>query len=394
MTSWKKTFASSFIAQILSILGFSFALPFLPFFIGQLGDYNAGEQAYWAGITLAASGLTLAVFAPIWGILADRYGRKLMVVRAMFGGTAVLFLISFVQTVPQLIICRLFQGMFTGTVAASVALVASVVPQHRSGFTLGMMQTAVFMGTTIGPFFGGLAADAYGYRISFRIGALLCLLGGMLVYFFAHEKFDKEEIKNNLNPGFRKIFMIKGFIIAVLVMFGVRFSNTMINPSFPLIIKDIMPSLDNLNSVTGSVMASAALAGAFSAAMLGLAGDRAGHRRILIGCSILAGCASAGHYLAFSISGLVLARIAFGLAAAGMLPAANASIHSIIDRRSLGKAYGLATSLSMMGAALGPFMGGFIAKNAGLRAPFLFTAGGQIMLAVIVILFFKTKHYR
>ena len=392
MTPWKKTFASSFIAQILSILGFSFALPFLPFFIAELGVFDTGEQAFWAGIVLASAGFTLAIFAPVWGVLADRHGRKLMVVRAMFGGTVVLLLMSFVQTIGQLVICRLLQGAFTGTVAASIALVASVTPRKRCGLTLGMMQAAVFIGSSIGPLFGGIIADAYGYRASFQAGAALVFLGGLFVYFGTEENFSREDNEaSSGNAGFRAIFLLKGFFAAVVIMFAVQFSNTMVNPSFPLIVKDILPAAVNLNSITGSVIAAAALAGAVSSAFLGFAGDKLGHRRVLIGCCIGACAASSGHFFARTLNELFAARILFGLAVAGMLPAANAMIHSIIDHRSIGKAYGLANSISMIGIALGPLAGGYLARAGGLRMPFLVAAGAQLLLGGMVVIFINRE---
>ncbi len=385
MNAWKRTFVSAFIAQALSILGFSFSLPFLPFFLTELGVVDSGEQAFWAGVVLSSAGLTFALSAPFWGILADRYGRKVMVCRAMFGGTLVLLLMSLVQSVGQLVICRLLQGIFTGTMAASVALVASVVPHKHSGFTLGMMQAAVFIGNAIGPFFGGIMADTFGYRASFRMGALLCFLGGVLVFFGTHENWSPPDAKAGREEDrFRDIFLLKGFALAIVILFGVRLSNTMINPSFPLIVKDIRPTADNINSLAGSIMAAAAVAGAVSAATLGLIGDRFGHHRVLLGCCLGGSLASLGHFWAVSISHLVMARICFGLAVAGMLPAANAMIHCIIDHRSLGKAYGLATSLSMLGIALGPFTGGLLARLAGLRMPFLLTALAQLLLGVLV----------
>ena len=135
MSPWRRTFVSAFVAQILSLVGFSFCFPFLPFFVGDLGVTGKGEQAFWSGVAISAAGVTLALFAPLWGILADRYGRKAMVVRAMLGGTVLLLLTSTVQTIGQLVACRLLQGALTGTVAASVALVASVTPPRRSGAT-------------------------------------------------------------------------------------------------------------------------------------------------------------------------------------------------------------------------------------------------------------------
>ena len=387
---------------MLGILGFAFCTPFLPFFVEELGVKSTGSQAFWAGIVLSSSGLTLAVFAPVWGILADKYGRKLMVCRAMFAGFVILTLMSFSRTVPQLIFFRLLQGVFCGTLAASIAMVASVVPQSHSGFALGMMQAAVFIGNALGPFVGGITADLLGYRHSFRIGALMTLVGGLMILFGTKEKKQPQVVKEAKEPtGFMSIIVLPGFLISVFVMFGVRLSNSLSNPSFPLIIKDIIlnsPSFDginevipNLNSITGSVMAGAALAAALSAGMLGYIGDKVGRRRILIACCIGACLASIGHYLSHSLLSLSIMRILFGFSVAGMLPAANAMIHSIIDSRSIGKAYGLATSLSMLGTAMGPTIGGLIGKYFSLRLPFMVTALFQLTLALLVLRFFHEK---
>lgn len=387
---WKKTFLSAFAAQIISIVGFAFAYPFLPYFISELGVAGEGEQVFWAGMVLAAEGFTMALFAPFWGVVSDRYGRKLIVCISMFGGTVVVFLMSFVQTVGQLMVCRLLEGAVAGTMAASLALVASVTPQRRSGFALGMMQSAVLIGASIGPFLGGIAADALGYRATFRWGALLIFFGGLLAYFGIFENFERPlNSGKDKVPGFRQIFLIKGFAAAVLVIFGVKFSNTVVNPSFPLIIKDMLPALENLNSITGSIMGAAAFAGALSAAFLGLAGDRIGYRRILTGCCLGACIASTGHYFARSLEELFMFRILFGLAVAGMLPAANAMIRSIINCGSIGKAYGLANSISITGLALGPLIGGYVAKSGGLRVPFLVSASLHLLLFFMVIALFR-----
>jgi len=372
------------------MLGFSFAMPFLPFFIAELGTYDKGQQAFWAGVVLGVTGITLSLFAPVWGVLADRYGRKVMVCRAMFAGTIVLLLMSMVRSVGQLVACRLLQGAFTGTNAASIALVASVTPQRKSGLTLGMMQAAVFIGTTIGPLFGGVVADLYGYRVAFRAGALVIFLGGLLILLFVRENFTPPDDEKDGPPAsFRDILAISGFLSAVAIMFGVNLSNSMVNPSFPLIVRDILPSAENLNSITGFFLAAAALAGALSAAVLGHMGDKWGQKKILIACCITATIASAGHFFASSISSLFIVRILFGFSVAGMLPAAQTIIHKLIDKRRIGMAYGVATSLSMTGFALGPFFGGAIARATNLRIPFLITALFQVMMVFFVIRFIK-----
>jgi len=335
--TWKTTFLFAFLAQLISIIGFSFATPFLPFFVGDLGVSDAGAQAFLAGVVMSTGGLTFALFAPVWGMLADRYGRKSMVCRAMFGGALSLLLMSFAQTVPQLAVCRLFQGMFSGTVSASIALVASVTPLSRSGFALGMMQAAVFSGNVIGPFFGGLAADQFGYRVSFRVGAVMTAIGGLLTLLGTREQFQPPE-KGSASriPGFRKILLLPGFLLGAIILFGVRFSNSISNPSFPLIIKEMDVSQAAINTVTGTIIGIAAVAGAVAAGLLGHISDRLGRERVLAWCCIGGGIASVGHYVVDSIPGLLIVRMMFGFSVAGMMPAASSLIKSVVDNRSIG----------------------------------------------------------
>jgi DHA1 family multidrug resistance protein-like MFS transporter len=384
--AWKRTFISAFLAQILSIVGFAFAFPFLPFFIRDLGITNHADQVFWAGLIQAAAGLTLALFAPLWGSLADRYGRKLMVVRAMFAGAVIMVLMATAQSVRQLVVYRLLQGMFTGTVSASVALVASVVPARRSGFALGMMQAAVLIGVCIGPLAGGIVADQVGYRWAFRLGGLILFLAGLFVLFGTRESFTPPPAASTggTRAGFRRILRTSGFLAAVAVLFSERFSNAIANPSFPLIVQEIIGSPGRLNSITGSIIATAALGGALAAAALGHFGDRLGHRRVLIACALTAAVASAATAGARHLPYLYGVRLLFGLATAGMLPAANAIIHHTIRGENFGKAYGVATSLSMLGFALGPFLGGWLGSVFGIRVPFLVTGAGQVLVVLLV----------
>ncbi len=391
MTYWKKTFICAFLAQVLSILGFSFALPFLPYFIQDLGITDKAQQAWWAGVTLGASGLTLALFAPLWGMLADRYGRKSMVIRSMFGGAAVVLFMSYSRHIGDLLVCRLLQGVFTGTVSASVALVASIAPLKRSGFALGMMQAAVFVGSAIGPLLGGMVADYYGYRIAFRAGAAVILLGGLLVYFGAQESTASAEELTDDRVNIRAMLTSGTFLFAIITLFAVRFANTIIMPSFPLIIREILTSTARLNSVTGMIMACAGLAGAVSAGLLGYLGDKYGHERILIFSSLGAAVTAAAHALAGSIPWLAGIHLSFGMMIAGILPSINSIIQRSTDQRHIGKAYGLSSSISMLGLALGPLAGGYLARGCGIRTPFLAAGVCQILVTLIALQWFAKR---
>jgi len=171
---WRSTLFVMFIAQLISIVGFAFVYPFIPFYIREIGVTDETLVPIWAGIIGAASSLTITVFSPIWGWLSDRYGRKLMVERAMFAGAIITMAMGMVGNVYQLLILRLLQGAFAGTISASIALVSTALPGTKLGFGLGLMQVAVFLGMSLGPWIGGIIADILGYRLTFVAGALFC----------------------------------------------------------------------------------------------------------------------------------------------------------------------------------------------------------------------------
>ena len=143
-----------FTAQLLSIVGFAFVLPFIPFYIRELGITDERLVPIWAGILAAAASLVMTIFSPLWGWLSDRHGRKIMVVRAMFAGGVITMAMGMVSDVYQLLVLRLLTGAATGTISASVSLVSAAVPRDRLGFSLGLMQVAVFLGMTLGPWIG------------------------------------------------------------------------------------------------------------------------------------------------------------------------------------------------------------------------------------------------
>jgi len=398
MTSWKRTFVAAFVAQIISTMGFSLAFPFMPFFLAELGIVERADRAWWAGLLQGLSGVTLAVSAPIWGVLADRYGRKSMVVRSMLGGAVVLFATASARSVNDLVVLRLLQGALTGTVSASITLVAGVVPDRRSGFALGMMQAAVMFGNCLGPLVGGFIAGAWGYRGAFRVGAAILLVGGALVLCLCQENFQRPTAPTAgaARTGLTLWLASAGFLTAVFVLVSVRLSNSIAGPILPLVVQDILGPLREATKdrTTGLVIGIASLSGACGAGLLGHFGDRWGHRRVLIATSVLAATASVLTACAQSLSALYAIRIVFGFAVAGMMPAANAFIRRAAPSHSIGKAFGLAGSFGMLGLAAGPFLGGWLGKACSIRAPFVATAICQIGVAAIALTLVRAPRHR
>ncbi len=184
---WRRNLNVIWVAELLAIMGFSSSSPIWAYYIQDLG-VDANAVARWSGIIISAASIGMGLMGPVWGALGDRHGRKLMVMRAMFGGGIILGLMGFARTVEQLALLRLIQGIFAGTVAAATALVASDTPKDKLGLTLGKLQLAIFLGQAFGPTTGGFIADTFGYRATFWATSGYLLIAGLIVLFFVTRK--------------------------------------------------------------------------------------------------------------------------------------------------------------------------------------------------------------
>lgn len=371
--SWQMTLYVMFAAQLLSIVGFSFNLPFIPFFIRELGITEERLVPYWAGILAASASLVMAFFSPLWGWIADRYGRKPMVVRAMLSGAVITFVMGLTTNIWQLLGLRMISGALVGTISASIALISTTVPRERLGFALGLMQVAVFLGMTVGPWVGGLLAATIGYRHTFMAGGVILLVGGILVLAGARERFSRPA-ESALQKGDSLISLLRysGFPAMLATFFLFNCSVHFVMPILPLFIETFcLPGVSEAASTTGMLLAVSGGTSALAAGGIGYLSDRMGYRPILTTSLILVTICLMSHGLAQSITHLVWLRILYGLAVGGILPTMNALVGRLVPQKSYGKAYGLAASMICLGMAAGPFLGGLMASAWGYRWPFL-----------------------
>ena len=382
-SSWRSTLLVMFIAQLLSIVGFAFVLPFIPFYIREIGVTDEKLVPVWAGILGAASSLTMTIFSPIWGWLSDRYGRKLMVERAMFAGAVITMAMGMIGNVYQLLILRLLSGAFTGTISASISLVSSVLPGAKLGFGLGLMQVAFFLGMSLGPWIGGMIADIVGYRLTFIAGGVILLVGGLLVLMGAKENFIRPSAVSLKRSGsMRTLLALPGFVSLMAVFLLFNFSVHIAIPILPLFIEEVGNLKTRVASTTGLLFAVTGATASISAVSIGYLSDRKGHKRVLIVNLFITGLMWVAHALAQNIHQLLVVRILFGFAAGGNLPTMNALVGKLTPKESYGKAYGLMASMTSLGMTLGPLAGGIMASYMGFRWPFVVVS---LLLSLVVI---------
>lgn len=364
-------------------MGFSFVTPFLPLFIQELGIRGNVSVTFWAALLSGGTAVSMAIAAPIWGVLADRYGRKLMVVRAMLSASVLIALMSLAQSVYFLLALRIVQGAFTGTVSASQALVASQAPRERMGFALGMMQTAVFVGTSLGPLVGGVIADAVGFRASFVVGGGILLVGGLLVTFFVQEErveVEREGRRVGLWEGMREVASAPALLAMVAAIFAVQFATTVVIPVLPQFVQELQGAADHAATATGLIFTAAGAAGAISSVTLGYFSDRLGYKNILVVASLAAALLSVPQYFVTATWQLLVLRIFIGFALGAMMPSASALIATLVRPDQRGAAYGISGSATSIGFAAGPLTAAVVVAGASLQAVFLTAA---VMLAAI-----------
>ena len=389
---WRSTLFVMFIAQLLSIVGFAFVLPFIPFYIREIGVTDEKLVPIWSGIMMAAPSLTMTIFAPIWGWLSDRYGRKLMVERAMFAGAIITIAMGMIGNVYQLLFLRLLSGAFTGTISASIALVSSALPGTKLGFGLGLMQVAVFLGMSLGPWIGGMIADILGYRLTFIAGGAILLVGGILVMTGTKEKFTRPSAVSLKRSGsMRTLFALPGFVSLMVIFFLFHFSINIAIPIIPLFIETVGNLKTRIASTTGMLLAVTGATASISAAAIGYLSDRKGHKQVLIVNLFISSILWAAHALARNISQLLVIRILFGFAVGGNLPTMNALVGKLTPKESYGKAYGVMASMTSLGMTLGPLVGGIMASYMGLRWPFVVVSLLLSLVVIPIILSLKTR---
>lgn len=385
------------VAEFLAILGFAASGPLLPSFLGELGIEGGAPIKLWSGLVSSLPSAMLALFAPVWGALADRYGRKPMLLRAMFGGSAIVFLISLSREPWHLLVLRSVQGCFTGTVAAATVLVASTSPGDRLGVRLGLLQTAVFTGNSAGPAFGGLVAEAFGNRASFLLTSLLLLCGALVVLFLVKENFRRAEQDaprggaEAARPGLARLKPPAALIplLAVVLMYQLAGSNLV--PILPLYVKELAHDPERVRSISGLIIGVASLTGALAAALTGRLSSRFGHARVLMACLGMAAFCHFFQAFARSAWDVFLWRAVEGAFLGGTMPSVNALIALRTAPGRQGASFGFSTSVGQLGGSLGPMMGASVAALAGYRPVFGLTGGLLFLTALGVGLFDRLR---
>jgi MFS transporter, DHA1 family, multidrug resistance protein len=385
VVNWKTNLIVIWLSQFLSITGFCFALPFTPYFIQQeLGVQEPDALSFWVAICSAATSCSLAIFSPIWGALGDRFGRRIMLIRANFAATIVVALMGFVHTVEALALLRFLQGIFTGTVTAAQTMVAVHTPAHRSGLALGSLSSAVFCGGIAGSLFGGLVAEHIGFREAFFVGSGLLFIAGMLVLVGAREQFTRPAAQGRAAQSAANS-KLKGLVAPILtITIVVAFARQFDAPFVPLLVQDINITIDGASLWTGALQALGGLAGLLSGLVVGPLADKIAPSRIAAVAALGAGVLMAPQAFATGFTALFAARFAMMFCAAALDPVLQIWLVQVTPAERRGAVFGWSATARSVGWMLASFASGGVALIQGIRP--IFIAGAFLFYALVPVM--------
>jgi len=395
MVNWKRNLAVLCFVQLVTMIGFSGFFPFVAYHLMDLGITDTDQAATYLAIFNSGNAAAMMIAAPIWGAIADKHGRRMMLIRATAAGCIFTFLMGAAQSPQQLIIARIIQGAFSGTVAAAVTLVSTETPDQYLARSLGIVQTAQFIGQTVGPLLGGYAADSFGYKNVFYLSSALILLS-----VFATIAFVRETKRAKVAPEPRRRRSLKeaiaalgnrNTVILVITLAGNSFAIAVLSPVLSLYIKALIGNVPNLATIAGWVMSVAAFSSSLSAVLLGRLADKLGQKKILVACVLGIALIHIPQAMVSTPGQLVFLRAVQGLFMGGIMPTANALLARSTASSHRGAVFGFAHSAQAGGRSLGPILCAGVANAWGMPSAFLVTATVFGIMSLLVTLFVHTS---
>jgi MFS family permease len=373
---WRRNMYVCLFGSFTNVTAMTLLLPFLPIYVERLGVQGHAAIVQWSGIAYGVSFLGAGVLAPIWGKVADMYGRKLILVRASLAMAICMSLIGVAQDIYQLVLLRLLAGLLGGYASGAVVLVATQTPKERAGWALGTLSIGGMAGTLLGPLIGGVLPGLIGLRETFFLAGGVIFVAFLATIFLVHEEHREMPAgAARVRRGGWSMIADKRPVIAMLsTAMLLMLANMSIEPIITVYVGQLLPPGGDVVFTSGLVMAASAVGSVLAAPHLGRLADRIGHWNLIVIC--LLGCGVLLIPQAFVTSGwqLIGLRFLMGISLAGLLPAIGATIRHSVPIGAAGTILGYNTSAQYAGQVLGPLAGGFVGGHIGMRAVFLATA--------------------
>ncbi len=262
--NWQRTLWAMVGIQFVMTAAINFLSPIIPLMLPRLGVETLKGVDIWSGIITGSTSFVAAFASPVWGRVADKYGRKQSLLRSSLAIAIFTALMGLATNVWMFFGARAVMGMFAGFSSAAIALVASQVPERRLGYALGWLATGQLVGSLIGPVVGGVLADLTGsYRIPFFATGGITIFALALVWVVVHEDFTPPKTQGkgkSLFTGLRVLVGSSSLLALFLVLLMAQFSVRTVQPVVTLFVQELVGSPPQLATLAGAAFSITGLA--------------------------------------------------------------------------------------------------------------------------------------
>jgi len=387
--NWKKNLVVIWLSQFLAMVGFGCCMPFIPL---MLQDNLKIDDAHIRGLCVSAyylaSMLSLCIATAVWGMLADRFGRKLMLLRASYAAALFYPLLALAPNFWWLISIRFVCSFFSGTVNPAQTLLVATTPQEKHGWVLGLLGTSTTSGNMLGYLLGGMIVHYFGYTEAFFSCGVIYLLSALLIQFFAKDDFNVKLVKKQRRKSMYKFReLATPAVLWILLLFLLRGISTRIEQPFLAEQVVAVHGKDGAAFYTGITSAAAALGGFFSGLVTGWLCERFVPRKLLLPILIFSAVFTVAQALAINVQMLIVSRFLTYLAAGAMQPVLQLMLTKITRPELRGTYFGWSGSINTAGGIICSFISAGIVYTSGVRGIFMAAA---IIMAIMVPLLFPT----
>jgi DHA1 family multidrug resistance protein-like MFS transporter len=292
-----------------------------------------------------------------------------------------------VHSVEALIILRLLQGALAGTMVAAQAMVAAYTPERHSGMALGSLSAAVYSGSMVGTFLGGVLAEYFGYRPVFLASAILLVSAGLLIFWGAREDFIRPQTgpsERGKRP--KRAFADLRHVWPILLLLGaMSFARQFETSFFPLLIQQMLGTLQGAALWTGSLSAIAAVAGFLAGIVFGRLADLFRPPKIAQIALVFAGVFMFFHGLAPTFLFVGAARFGMTFCAGGLDPLFQSWLARETPPEKRGAVFGWSATARSTGWFIAPLISGLVASGFGIRAIYFVGACLYVLLLPLIL---------
>ncbi len=367
--NWRVNLYVLWVTQICSLTGFGLSVPFIPYYLQSIGVEGTGHLNFYVGLASTLPAAAMAIFSPIWGIISDIYGRKLMIIRAM-SAAALLFVFMGLTNSPEaFLLLRALQGVFTGTITASMTFVSANTPEHKMSFAIGFMTSSNFLGSAIGPAIGGVLAEMLGYKTCFYCGSLIMATGAFLV--IALVKEDKNTYGKHINIDIHKDVqnhkVFTKYVIAVLVIiFFTRIAKAVFVPFIALYVQDRLGTISGATRYTGIINSATGITTAIAALTLTRLGDH--HSKLKVSFYLISGSFLISLMLIFNLPLWIFTILYAGyfLFAGAVEPVLTSAVSEETDPFQRGTLFGVMGTVTCTAMMIAPMIGAAVSAKCSV----------------------------